>query len=127
MRSKVQTNAIFHGNEVISLEWHQSTYPWILTGSSDGVIRLWDLRHCYQPWKRFIGHDYAVRQIASVKDKFLSCSYDLTVRSWTITDPTHHRFLKHHTEFVYGVDICPFDYNLGVDCSWDREMKLFPF
>ena len=86
------------------------------------------LRNHQQPLKRFFGHDYAVRNIVSApSDKFLSCSYDLTVRSWNILDSSRHNYLKHHTDFVYGIDICPFNLNLAIDCSWDTETKLFHF
>ena len=67
------THSLPHGNDVITLEWHKAIQHWVLTGSSDGVIRLWDLRNHYQPVKRFLGHDHAVRSIVSkFNDKFLS-------------------------------------------------------
>ena len=125
LRSRQESLSMFHGTEVLCLEWLEHFDSLILTGSSDGVIRLWDVRNHFQPVKRFIGHEYAVRQIKNANDRFLSCSYDLTVRSWTLSDPSHHRFLKHHTEFVYGIDVCPFDSSLAVDCSWDTTLKLF--
>ena len=122
------THSLQHGNDVITLDWHKSIQNFILTGCSDGVIRLWDLRNHYQPVKRFLGHDHAVRNLVSKSnDKFLSCSYDMSVRSWDINDTINHRSLKHHTEFVYGIDICPFNLNLAVDCSWDEMISLFHY
>ena len=115
-----------HGNDVLTLEWHKENQHYVLTGSSDGVIRLWDLRNHYQPVKRFFGHDHAVRNLVVSKfNDFLSCSYDMTVRSWDINDTLNHRSLRHHSEFVYGIDICPFNSNLAVDCSWDEIISLF--
>lgn len=122
--------AMNHGCDVISLDWHKGNSYLILTGATDGVIRLWDLRHPYQPCARFIGHEYAVKRVVASphdQDKFLSCSYDLSVRSWSIKSPTRHKRLTHHTEFVFGLDLSPFQNNLAVDCSWDSETKLFHY
>jgi len=38
-----------------------------------------------------------------------------------------HDKLEHHTEFVYGLDLSPFEQFLAVDCSWDCEAKLFSY
>ena len=32
-----------------------------------------------------------------------------------------HDKLEHHTEFVYGLDLSPFEQFLAVNCSWDCE------
>ena len=79
-------------------------------------------------YSRFLGHDFAVRKIVlcpSDADKFMSCSYDKTVRSWNTKNELKHFKLEHHTEFVYGLDISHFQQFLAVSCSWDCEIKLF--
>jgi hypothetical protein len=38
-----------------------------------------------------------------------------------------HDKLEHHTEFVYGLDLSPFEQFLAVDCSWDCEAKIFNY
>ena len=58
-------------------------------------------------------------------NKFMSCSYDKTVRSWNTKNELKHFKLEHHTEFVYGLDISHFQQFLAVSCSWDCEIKLF--
>ena len=79
---------------------------------------------------RFLGHDQAVRKIVSCPfdaNRFLSCSYDKTVRSWNMHHELKHEKLEHHTEFVYGLDLSPFEQFLAVDCSWDCEAKIFNY
>ena len=79
---------------------------------------------------RFLGHDQAVRKIVSCTfdaNRFLSCSYDKTVRSWNMQHELKHEKLEHHTEFVYGLDLSPFEQFLAVDCSWDCEAKIFNY
>ena len=79
---------------------------------------------------RFLGHDQAVRKIVSCPfdaNRFLSCSYDKTVRSWNMHQELKHEKLEHHTEFVYGLDLSPFEQFLAVDCSWDCEAKIFHY
>ena len=77
---------------------------------------------------RFLGHNLAVRKIVSDPfdaDRFMSCSYDKTVRSWNMKNELKHFKLEHHREFVYGLDISHFQQFLAVSCSWDCEIKLF--
>ena len=84
----------------------------------------------YYSFHRFLGHDLAVRKVVSSPfdaDKFLSCSYDKTVRCWDLKNELKHLKLEHHTEFVYGLDLSPFQHSLAVDCSWDCETKLFTY
>ena len=79
---------------------------------------------------RFLGHDQAVRKIVSCPfdaNRFLSCSYDKTVRSWNMHQELKHEKLEHHPEFVYGLDLSPFEQFLAVDCSWDCEAKIFNY
>ena len=119
-----------HGSEVLCLSWHNVNANLILSGCSDAVIRLWDLRSPGQPLKRFLGHDYGVKRLKFNPfdpGKFLSCSFDKTVRSWALENEYHHSRLEHHTEFVYGLDMSPFKRNLAIDCSWDSEIKLFDY
>ena len=123
-------STLFHGCEVITVDWHNTNENFVITGSSDGILRLWDLRKSGTPVKRFIGHEWAIRQVTSCKfnaDIFLTCSYDKTVRRWNIQNENVHHILQHHTEFVYGIDTNPIIKGLAIDCSWDSQIKLFKY
>ena len=118
-----------HGCEVTCVEWHKGDANKLITGCSDSIVRLWDLRNPGQPLRRFLGHDYAVRKVVTCHfnpNIVLSCSYDKTVRRWDLQSQNQtHQKLKHHSEFVYGLDTSPWCAGMAVDCSWDSEIKLF--
>jgi len=45
--------SFFHGCDVLTVHWHRLNTNLILSGGSDGLIRLWDLRNYLQPIKRY--------------------------------------------------------------------------
>ncbi len=129
-RQKTLIGTLKHGSDVLCLDWMPGDSCQFLSGAADGVLRLWDVRQCSLPIRRFLGHDFAVRKVIWShfnKDTFLSCSYDKTVRQWLVSHrgAGHHKKLEHHTEFVYGLDTSPFYHRLAVDCSWDSTVKFF--
>lgn len=44
--------SLFHGCDVLTVNWHRLNTNLIFSGGSDGLIRLWDLRNHHQPVKR---------------------------------------------------------------------------
>ena len=43
----------YHGCDVLVVNWHGLNRNLIMSGGSDGIIRLWDLRNHQQPLKRY--------------------------------------------------------------------------
>lgn len=61
--------------------------PEIITGSSDGTVKVFDLRNTSLPAYVLAGHRYGVnRVICSPFDKFdlVSGSYDMSVKVWSL-------------------------------------------
>ncbi|CDK25477.1 unnamed protein product [Kuraishia capsulata CBS 1993] len=134
----LQMDFIAHGGlETLSCDFNKYRTSVIATASVDKTIKVWDLRtisgvaHAGSPLQphhnvgptplnRFIGHDFAIRNIAwspHSGDKLLSCSYDMTCRVWNDQTDDKARFLNktnhgqacvnvfgRHREFVVGCD-----------------------
>ncbi|KAG9405553.1 WD repeat-containing protein 17 [Aphanomyces cochlioides] len=90
-----------HTNFVRALVWscsrHEAESPFLLSGSWDASIRVWDVaaREC-----RFVVTDHLadVYGIATHVDTpciFVSCSRDTTIRFWGLSSPATHRRLLH--------------------------------
>ncbi|GAC73003.1 peroxisomal targeting signal type 2 receptor [Moesziomyces antarcticus T-34] len=87
------------GGEVLCLDWNKYRPMTIATGSTDRVIKTWDLRNAVSkppgamaspldvatPLAAILGHEYAVRKVAyspHAPQLLASASYDMTARIW---------------------------------------------
>ncbi|SNX86081.1 related to PEX7 - peroxisomal import protein, peroxin [Melanopsichium pennsylvanicum] len=87
------------GGEVLCLDWNKYRPMTIATGSTDRVIKTWDLRNGFNkpaggiaapvelgtPIAAILGHEYAVRKVAyspHSPSMLASASYDMTSRIW---------------------------------------------
>lgn len=84
--------ALAQGSDVLCCAWIPEQDHVILTGGTDGLIRIWDLRNPHFPIHRLDGHEFAVRKLITVKPNlFLSASYDKTVRCASLSKETNIR------------------------------------
>jgi peroxin-7 len=84
---------------VLCLDWNKYRPMTIATGSTDRVIKTWDLRNAVSkppgamaspldvatPLAAILGHEYAVRKVAyspHAPQLLASASYDMTARIW---------------------------------------------
>ncbi|GAC93690.1 hypothetical protein PHSY_001255 [Pseudozyma hubeiensis SY62] len=87
------------GGEVLCLDWNKYRPMTIATGSTDRVIKTWDLRSAAAPQPgsgvtplqmgtptaAILGHEYAIRKVAyspHSAQMLASASYDMTARIW---------------------------------------------
>ncbi|XP_034230780.1 peroxisomal targeting signal 2 receptor isoform X2 [Thrips palmi] len=118
-----------HDAEVLSCDWCKYDQNILATGASDGLIRGWDIRRLTAPVFELRGCEYAVRRIkfspyhASI---IASASYDFTTRVWDYkTSPEAVETVKHHSEFVYGLDFNNHVPGELADCGWDSLVHIF--
>nr|CAD7396648.1 unnamed protein product [Timema poppensis] len=118
-----------HDAEVLSLDWCKYDQNILATGASDGLIRGWDLRNFSSPVFELKGCDYAVRRVKFSPHHvsvLASVSYDFTTRIWDFkTSPDALETVKHHSEFVYGLDFNTHVSGQIADCGWDSLVHVF--
>ncbi|XP_075233094.1 peroxisomal biogenesis factor 7 [Lycorma delicatula] len=118
-----------HDAEVLTCCWCRYDQNILATGGSDGLIRGWDLRNFASPIFEQKGCEYAVRRIQFSPHHMsilASVSYDFTTRIWDFKASCEAiETIKHHSEFVYGLD---FNNNVQgqlADCGWDSLVHVF--
>ncbi|XP_018910479.1 peroxisomal targeting signal 2 receptor [Bemisia tabaci] len=118
-----------HDAEVLSCSWCKYNLNLLATGGSEGLIRGWDLRNPSCPIFELRGCEYAVRrvQFSPHQASLLgSVSYDFTTRIWDINQsPSAIETIKHHSEFVYGLDFNNLVEGQIADCGWDSLVHVF--
>lgn len=118
-----------HDAEVLSCDWCKYDQNILATAGSDGLIRGWDLRNLSQPLFQLIGCESAVRRIQfspHILSVIASVSYDFTTRIWDFSkNSAAVETIKHHTEFVYGLDWNVLKRGQIGDCGWDSLVHVF--
>lgn len=118
-----------HDAEVLSCDWCKYDQNIISTCGSDGLIRGWDIRNYTHPIFQLRGCDYAVRRIQfspHAMSLLASVSYDYTTRIWDYKkSPEAVEVIKHHSEFVYGLDWNNLKAGELADCGWDSLLHVF--
>lgn len=141
------------GGEVLSLDWNKYRPMQVATGSTDRVIKTWDMRSATAakppggmgvdmsaPLATMLGHEYAIRKVAwspHAPHLLASASYDMTARVWdtdaaasmgvTVGPSTTSMRRVHdtHTEFVVGIAWSLFQEGLIASTAWDTETHLW--
>ena len=118
-----------HDAEVLSCDWCKYDQNILATAGSDGLIRGWDLRNFTQPIFQLRGCEYAVRRVQFSPHNLsvLACvSYDFTTRIWDFNQRSDAmEIIKHHSEFVYGLDWNTHRKGQLADCGWDSLVHVF--
>ncbi|XP_046664428.1 peroxisomal targeting signal 2 receptor [Homalodisca vitripennis] len=118
-----------HDAEVLTCSWCKYDQNILATGGSDGLIRGWDLRNFIAPIFEQKGCEYAVRRIQFSPHHLsvlASVSYDFTTRIWDFKASSEAiETIKHHSEFVYGLDFNQHVQGQIADCGWDSLIHVF--
>ncbi|KAF4524740.1 hypothetical protein B566_EDAN013808 [Ephemera danica] len=120
-----------HEAEVLTCDWCKYDPNLLATGASDGLIRGWDLRNTNTPVfeQKASGCEFAVRRIQFSPHQhsvLASVSYDFTTRIWDFkVSADAVETIKHHSEFVYGLDFNKHVAGQLADCGWDSLLHVF--
>ncbi len=81
-----------HTNSVFSL-MYSPDYRYLLSGSRDAHLKIWDATHAYAEHKSIVAHLYAINHIAYQPDGhyFVTASMDKSIKIW---DAATFRLLK---------------------------------
>jgi WD40 repeat protein len=81
-----------HANSVFTLTYSPD-YRWLLSGSRDAHLKVWDVHEHYQLHESIVAHMYCINHIAYRPDGkyFASCSMDKSIKIW---DAEHFKLLK---------------------------------
>ncbi len=117
-----------HSNEVLTVDWSKYCDSVVFSGSTDGSVKMWDLRYPNDPVSILLGHQLAVRRIKCSPfnpNIIVSVGYDMTMRLWNVERPECPlEVYDAHSEFVFGVDWNLFNMNELATCSWDEHVHL---
>lgn len=124
-----QSTASFqaHQGEVLSLDWNKYEPQTIVSGGTDKMVKVWDLRALAKPVSVLAGHEFAVRRVkTSPHSPFIlaSASYDMTVRFWDSRTGAQVFVHNMHTEFSVGVDFSLFQPGRIATCGWDAIVDV---
>ncbi len=81
-----------HNNSVFTLTYSPD-YRWLLSGSRDAHLKIWDVNEHYQIHESIVAHMYCINHIAYSPDGeyFATCSVDKSVKIW---DSERFKLLK---------------------------------
>jgi hypothetical protein len=96
-----------------------------LSGSSDKILKLWDISSGHEIW-RFYGHSDWNNAVAFSPDGKLALlgNRDKTIKLWKVSCGCEIRRLKGHAKSVNGVAFSP-DGKLALSGSSDQTLKLW--
>lgn len=113
-----------HNSIVTSLAATQSN-QFVLSGSSDGSIKMWNLQKKTQE-SELIGHKKAVKSIAITSDDDLaiSASEDSTLIVWDLNSKNQVGTLLGHTSTIWDVLITTDDL-YAISCGTDKTIRIW--
>lgn len=100
---------------------------WVLVGSDDGNISIYELAK-YRKIKSFHAHEDFIRKIEGHPQTptFITASDDATLRLWTYeNDVCQSMVYTGHSHFVMDVCFYPNDASKFVSCSLDTTIKVW--
>lgn len=99
------------------------------TGGSEGLIKIWDIRHFSNPLFEVQSGCTAVRRIkysCHKRNALASVSYDGITRIWDFDQSLNSiENVQNHVDSAFGLDWNPFISNQLVDCGWDSFVHVF--
>lgn len=121
----VQNNSI----EMLSCDWSETNQNIVAVGSSDGQIRIWDLRRTINPLFELSGCECAVRKVNFSpfdSNVLAAVSYDHTSRIWDLNHGCEPiETIRYHSECNYSMDWNRFNRNQIADCGWDSIVNVY--
>ena len=112
-------NSENHQGSVLCLQYDGEI---LVTGSSDGTLIMWDIRHDYRPIRRLRHHTAGVLDVCFDAKHVISCSKDTTVCLWDRRSGDFLQSLSGHRGPVNAVQLRG---NLVVSASGDGVAKLW--
>uniref|UniRef100_A0A8D8QCG1 Peroxin-7 n=1 Tax=Cacopsylla melanoneura TaxID=428564 RepID=A0A8D8QCG1_9HEMI len=115
--------------DVLTCAWSNHDSNIIITGGSDCTIKGWDMRNSHTCLFELKGCEYPVKKVQCSphrRSTLASVSYDLSTCIWdwqVSTNPIE--IIKHHSEFVYGLDFSRHHPGQLSDCGWDSLVHVF--
>lgn len=104
-----------------------SRMDWVLVGSDDGNVSVYELGK-YRKIKMFHAHDDFIRKIEGHPQDslFLTASDDTTLKMWVYEGEVSQKMVyTGHTHFVMDVCFYPNDSSKFVSCSLDSTIKVW--
>lgn len=125
---QVSVTNVFSG-DVLACAWSKHDSNIIVTGGSDCSVKVWDTRNMTSCLIELTGCEYPIRKVQCSphhRSTVASISYDLTTRIWDWESSDRCKeIIKHHSEFVYGLDFNQHRPGQLADCAWDSLVHVF--
>ena len=85
-----------HDKSVFSLVWLPSS-EWLMSGSMDAKIRLWDGNKDFAPGGEIVAHTFAINfiDISPNGQYFVTCSMDKTLKLWNLKEGKLLKVIDH--------------------------------
>lgn len=123
------SHANVENGDVLTCAWSHYDSNIVITGGSDCSIKGWDTRNINSNLFKLSGCEYPIKKVQfspHCRSKLASVSYDLTTRVWDWQDSENiQETIKHHSEFVYGLDFNRHIPGQIGDCGWDSLIHVF--
>lgn len=123
------SHANIDNGDVLTCAWSEFDSNIIITGGSDCSIKGWDVRNINSNLFKLPGCEYPIRKVQfspHQRSKIASISHDLTTRVWDWQSKQNPlEIIKHHSEFVYGLDFNRHIPGQLADCGWDSLVHVF--
>lgn len=115
--------------DLLTCAWNKHDSNIIVTGGSDCTIKGWDTRNHNSCLFELTGSRFPIRKVQCSphhRSTLASVSYDLTTYTWDwLVSESSLETIKHHSEFVYGLDFSRHQPGLLGDCGWDSLVNVF--
>lgn len=120
-------NSIHVSNEPIRTCAILVKMDWVLVGSDDGHVSVYELSK-YRKIKSFDAHGDFIRKIESHPQKpvFITASDDTTLKMWTYENDIAQSMVYNGHDYIV-MDVCfyPNDSNKFISCSLDSTIKVW--
>ena len=108
-----------HVGSVLCLQFDDKK---VVSGSSDGTVRVWDLKsgECLQTLE---DHEQSVLHLKFLGDRLVTCSKDKTVILWKLNREGKYEKIRVMDDHRAAVNVVEFDNTYIVSASGDRSVR----